>query len=166
MNNSYNINPYDHLFSEALFLFRYEACMDVTDSDHKPVRCIFSVELARVDEPKRRKLFGEIMTSNKKIRRILEEQCNVPDAILSTNNIILQDSDMSVLRITNKSGEDKALFKVICEGQCTIKDRKQGSSHHPRGSYGFPRWLEVKFSATYSINYIVNISDFLVDMLS
>ncbi|XP_076889266.1 type II inositol polyphosphate 5-phosphatase 15-like isoform X2 [Bidens hawaiensis] len=140
-------------------VLQYEACMDVTDSDHKPVRCIFNVELARVDEPKRRKLFGEIIKSNKKIRHILEEQCNVPDAILSTNNIILQDNDTSVLRITNKSGEDKALFKVICEGQCTIKDRKQTSSHHPRGAYGFPRWLEVK--PTVGIiepNHIVEIS--------
>ncbi|KAI3793604.1 hypothetical protein L1987_36224 [Smallanthus sonchifolius] len=140
-------------------VLQYEACMDVTDSDHKPVRCIFSVELARVDEPKRRKVFGEIITSNNKIRRILEEQCNVPDAILSTNNIILQDNDTSILRITNRSGEDKALFKVICEGQCTIKDRKQASSHHPRGAYGFPRWLEVK--PTVGIiepNHIVEIS--------
>ncbi|KAF5770434.1 putative phosphoinositide 5-phosphatase transcription factor WD40-like family [Helianthus annuus] len=140
-------------------VLQYEACMDVTDSDHKPVRCIFSVELARVDEPKRRKLFGEIMTSNNKVRRILEEECKFPEAILSTNNIILQDNDTSVLRITNKSGEDKALFKVICEGQCNIKDGKQASSHHPRGSYGFPRWLEVK--PTVGIiepNHIVEIS--------
>ncbi|KAL8247454.1 hypothetical protein R6Q59_008670 [Mikania micrantha] len=140
-------------------VLQYEACMDVTDSDHKPVRCVFSVELARVDEPKRRKVFGEIITSNNKIRRILEEQCNVPDAIISTNNIILQDNDTSVLRITNKCGKDKAIFKVICEGQCTIIDRKQASSHHPRGSYGFPRWLEVK--PTVGIiepNHIVEIS--------
>lgn len=117
--------------------------MDVTDSDHKPVRCIFSVELARVDESKRRKLFGDFIKSNKKIRRILEEQCKVPDAVLSTNNIILQDNDKSILRITNKCGEDKALFRVVSLGQCTIKDGKQASSHIPRGSYGFPRWLEV-----------------------
>ncbi|CAL9765758.1 unnamed protein product [Musa acuminata subsp. burmannicoides] len=32
----------------------YEACMNVTDSDHKPVRCIFCVEIARVDESIRR----------------------------------------------------------------------------------------------------------------
>ncbi|XP_071705954.1 type II inositol polyphosphate 5-phosphatase 15-like isoform X2 [Rutidosis leptorrhynchoides] len=125
-------------------ILQYEACMDVTDSDHKPVRCIFSVELARIDESKRRKMYGEIIKTNSKIRRVLEEQFNVPDAILSTNNIILHDNDKSILRITNKSGEDEALFKVLCEGQCTIKDGKQASSHRPRGSYGFPRWLEVK----------------------
>nr|XP_043632597.1 type II inositol polyphosphate 5-phosphatase 15 isoform X2 [Erigeron canadensis] len=140
-------------------VIQYEACMDVTDSDHKPVRCIFNVELARVDESRRRKIFGEVIKSNKKIRSILEEQCNVPEAIPSTNNIILHDRDSSVLRITNKCGEDEALFKVICEGQCTIKDGKQASSHRPRGSYGFPRWLEVK--PTVGIiepNHIVEIS--------
>ncbi|XP_071734720.1 type II inositol polyphosphate 5-phosphatase 15-like [Rutidosis leptorrhynchoides] len=128
----------------ASSILQYEACMDVTDSDHKPVRCIFSVELARVDESKRRKLYGEIIKTNEKIRRALEEQCNVPDVIFSTNNIILHDNDKSILRITNKCGEDKALFKVICEGHCSIKDGKQASSHRPRSSYGFPRWLEVK----------------------
>lgn len=140
-------------------VLQYEACMDVTDSDHKPVRCILSVELARVDEAKRRKVFGEIIKSNETIRRILEEQCNVPDAILSTNNIILHDNDKSILRITNKCGEDKALFRVICEGQCTIKDGKQASSHRPRGCYGFPRWLAV--TPTVGIiepNHIVEIS--------
>ncbi|KAG8047853.1 hypothetical protein GUJ93_ZPchr0008g12565 [Zizania palustris] len=28
----------------------YEACMDVTDSDHKPVRCTFSVDIARANQ--------------------------------------------------------------------------------------------------------------------
>ncbi|KAF2292043.1 hypothetical protein GH714_000300 [Hevea brasiliensis] len=37
---------------------QYDACMDVTDSDHKPVRCIFSVDIARVDESVRRQEFG------------------------------------------------------------------------------------------------------------
>ncbi|XP_024971665.1 type II inositol polyphosphate 5-phosphatase 15 isoform X1 [Cynara cardunculus var. scolymus] len=140
-------------------VLQYEACMDVTDSDHKPVRCIFGVELARVDEPKRRKLFGEIIKSNKKIRHILEEQCKVPDTILSTNNIILQDTDKSILRITNKCGEDKALFRVVCEGQGTIKDGKQASIHHARGSFGFPRWLEVKPTVgVIEPNHIVEMS--------
>lgn len=140
--------------------------MDVTDSDHKPVRCILSVELARVDEAKRRKLFGEIIKSNEKIRRILEEQCNVPDAILSTNNIILHDNDKSILRITNKCGEDKALFRVICEGQCTIKDGKQASSHRPRGCYGFPRWLAVIFSyASLYFTFILFLGLYNSDLL-
>ena len=117
--------------------------MDVTDSDHKPVRCIVSTEIARVDESIRRQEFGEIIGSNENIRCMLEELCKVPETIVSTNNIILQNQDTSVLRITNKCGKDKALFEIICEGQCTVKEDGQASNHHPRGSFGFPRWLEV-----------------------
>ncbi|KAA8538834.1 hypothetical protein F0562_025526 [Nyssa sinensis] len=126
---------------------QYEACMDVTDSDHKPVRCIFSVEIARVDESVRRQEFGEIMVSNEKILCILEELCKVPETVVSTNNIILQNLDTSILRITNKCGKVKALFEIICEGQSTIKEDGQASDHHPRGSFGFPRWLEVNPAA-------------------
>ncbi|PSR98150.1 Type II inositol polyphosphate 5-phosphatase [Actinidia chinensis var. chinensis] len=122
---------------------QYEACMDVTDSDHKPVRCIVSTEIARVDESIRRQEFGEIIVSNENIRCMLEELCKVPETIVSTNNIILQNQDTSVLRITNKCGKDKALFEIICEGQSTVKEDGQASNHHPRGSFGFPRWLEV-----------------------
>lgn len=128
-------------------VLQYKACMDVTDSDHKPVRCIFNVEIARVDESIRRQEFGEIIVSNEKIRRMLDELYRVPEAIVSTNNIILQNQDASILRITNKCGKDKAVFRVICEGQTTTKDGKQESNYHPRGSYGFPRWLEVKPTA-------------------
>uniref|UniRef100_A0A5B7BWU2 Putative type II inositol 1,4,5-trisphosphate 5-phosphatase FRA3 isoform X2 n=1 Tax=Davidia involucrata TaxID=16924 RepID=A0A5B7BWU2_DAVIN len=126
---------------------QYEACMDVTDSDHKPVRCMFSVEIARVDESVRRQEFGEIMGSNEKIMCVLEELCKVPETIVSTNNIILQNLDRSILRITNKCGKDKALFEIICEGQSTIKEDGQASNHRPRGSFGFPRWLEVSPAA-------------------
>ncbi|XP_071921675.1 type II inositol polyphosphate 5-phosphatase 15-like [Coffea arabica] len=124
-------------------VLQYEACMDVTDSDHKPVRCIFSVEIARVDESLRRQEFGEIIESNGKIKQLREELCRIPEAIMSTNNIILQNQDVSILRITNKSGRTKALFEIICEGQSTIKDDGQASDHRPRGSFGFPQWLEV-----------------------
>ncbi|KAG0465609.1 hypothetical protein HPP92_019773 [Vanilla planifolia] len=47
-------------------ILQYEACMDVTDSDHKPVRCIFSSDIARLDEVIRRKLYGEITVSMRK----------------------------------------------------------------------------------------------------
>lgn len=124
-------------------ILQYEACMDVTDSDHKPVRCIFSVDIARVDESVRRQEFGEIIGSNKRIRHMLEELCKIPDTIVSTNNIILQNQDTSILRITNKSGKYEALFEIICEGQSTIKEGGLASDHQPRGSFGFPRWLEV-----------------------
>ncbi|XP_017241821.1 type II inositol polyphosphate 5-phosphatase 15 isoform X2 [Daucus carota subsp. sativus] len=124
-------------------VLQYEACMDVTDSDHKPVRCIFNVEIARVDNSIRRQEFGEIMGSNEKIRHMLVEQNKVPETIVSTNNIILQNQDTSVLRITNKSGEDIALYEIVCEGEFTIHESGQLSSNHSFGSFGFPRWLQV-----------------------
>lgn len=124
---------------------RYDACMDVTDSDHKPVRCIFSVDIARVDESVRRREFGDIMKSNEEIRHRLKEQSEIPETIVSTNNIILQNQDTTILRITNKCGKNNALFEIICEGQSTINEDGQASDHHPRGSFGFPRWLQVNF---------------------
>ncbi|KAG1330845.1 Type II inositol polyphosphate 5-phosphatase 15 [Cocos nucifera] len=121
----------------------YEACMDVTDSDHKPVRCIFSVEIARVDELTRRQEYGEIIASNEKIRSLLEEFREVPETIVSTNNIILQNQDSCILRITNKCEKNKAIFEIICEGQSTIKDGGNSSKLSTRASFGFPLWLEV-----------------------
>ncbi|XP_052192687.1 type II inositol polyphosphate 5-phosphatase 15 isoform X2 [Diospyros lotus] len=126
---------------------QYEACMDVTDSDHKPVRCMFNVEIARVDESIRRQEFGEIIVSNENTRGVLEELHKVPETIVSTNNMILQNKDSSILRITNKCQKDKALFEIICEGESATKEEGQASNHHPRGSFGFPRWLEVIPSA-------------------
>lgn len=119
--------------------------MDVTDSDHKPVRCIFGVEVARVDESVRRQEFGEIIRSNEKVQRMLEQLAKVPEAIVSTNNIILQNQDTSILRITNKCKKDRAIYEISCEGMSTIKEDGKASDHRPRGSFGFPRWLEVIF---------------------
>lgn len=118
--------------------------MDVTDSDHKPVRCIFTVDIARVDESLRRQEFGEILKSNEKIKCIIEEQCKIPETIVSTNNIILQNQDTSILRITNKCGDKDAFFDIICEGQSIIKEDGPRSDYC---SFGFPRWLEVTFQA-------------------
>lgn len=122
---------------------QYQASMDVTDSDHKPVRCIFTLDIARVDESIRRQELGEILESNGKIKCMLEELCKIPETIVSTNNIILQNQDTSILRITNKCGKKDALFEIICEGQSIIKEDGHASDHCPRGSFGFPRWLEV-----------------------
>ncbi|KAF8402419.1 hypothetical protein HHK36_013374 [Tetracentron sinense] len=140
-------------------ILQYEACMDVVDSDHKPVRCIFSVDISRIDESIRRQEFGGIIRSNEKIRSLLEELCNVPEIIVSTNNIILQNQDTSILRITNKCGKDKAMFEIVCEGQSTVKEDGQAQDHHPRGSFGFPRWLEVTPAAgIIKPNQIVEVS--------
>ncbi|KAJ7978310.1 Type II inositol polyphosphate 5-phosphatase [Quillaja saponaria] len=124
-------------------ILQYEACMDVTDSDHKPVRCIFTVDIARVDESIRRQEFGEILGSNEKIKCLLEETCKIPETIVSTNNIILQNQDTLILRVTNKGVKDIALFEILCEGQSTMKVDLKASDQCSRGSFGFPRWLEV-----------------------
>ncbi|PON45556.1 hypothetical protein TorRG33x02_328450, partial [Trema orientale] len=124
-------------------ILQYEGCMDVTDSDHKPVRCIFTVDIARVDESVRRQGLGEILGSNNKVKCMLENLGKIPETIISTNNIILQNQDTSILRITNKCGEKDALFEIVCEGQSTVNNDGLTSDHCPRGSFGFPRWLEV-----------------------
>ncbi|XP_031392419.1 type I inositol polyphosphate 5-phosphatase 12-like isoform X2 [Punica granatum] len=122
----------------------YEACMDVTDSDHKPVRCKYSVNIAHVDRSVRREELGKIVTSNENIRSMLEEIRYVPETIVSTDNICLKNQDTHILRITNRSSKDTAVFKFICEGQTTVKEDAQSSpDYHPRGSYGLPRWLEI-----------------------
>nr|ADE77646.1 unknown [Picea sitchensis] len=72
-------------------VIRYDACMDVKDSDHKPVRCMFSVDIACVDERIRRREFGGLLCFNKEIKTLLEEYNRIPDTIVSTNNIVLQD---------------------------------------------------------------------------
>ncbi|KAF8038425.1 hypothetical protein BT93_B1078 [Corymbia citriodora subsp. variegata] len=122
---------------------RYESCMDVTDSDHKPVRCMFNVDIARVDESVRRQEFGEVVAHNERVKLMLKGLFMIPETIVSTNNIILQNQDTSILRITNKSGKSDALFQIICEGVSMIKDNGQALDHHPRGSFGFPQWLRI-----------------------
>ncbi|KAJ7947426.1 Type I inositol polyphosphate 5-phosphatase [Quillaja saponaria] len=124
-------------------ILQYDACMDVTDSDHKPVRCKFNVKIAHADRSIRRKEFGEIVRSNEKIRSMLEELCYVPETTVSTDNIVLQNQDTSFLHITNKSMKDKAIYKIFCEGQSTVKDVRDSPEYCPRGAFGFPRWLEV-----------------------
>lgn len=119
--------------------------MDVTESDHKPVRCKFNVQIAHADRSVRRQEFGNIIRYNEKIRSLIEESRNVPETVVSTNNIVLQNQDTCILRITNKCMKEKAVFNIICEGQCTIKDDGEEPEYRSRGSYGFPRWLEVVF---------------------
>lgn len=123
--------------------------MDVTDSDHKPVRCKYGVNIAHIDRSVRREELGKIIKSNEEIRLMLGELCYVPETIVSTDNIRLENQDTHILRITNRSSKDRAVFKFICEGQTTVKEDAQGSpDYRPRGSCGLPRWLEV-LSADY-----------------
>lgn len=122
----------------------YEACMDVTDSDHKPVNCTFSVDLARVNELIRRQEYGKIIESNEKLHCLFQESHRVPDTIISTNNIILENEETVVLRITNNCGSKKSAFEILCEGQSTSKQDGTKTDFIPRASFGLPHWLEVQ----------------------
>lgn len=121
----------------------YEACMEVTDSDHKPVRCKFNIQISHADRSVRRKEFGDIIKSNEKVRSIFEELLYIPETVVSTNTIILQNQESSVFCITNKCLKDDVTFRIISEGQSSIKDEGDVRDYHPRGAFGFPRWLEL-----------------------
>uniref|UniRef100_A0A5B7APF2 Putative type I inositol 1,4,5-trisphosphate 5-phosphatase 12-like n=1 Tax=Davidia involucrata TaxID=16924 RepID=A0A5B7APF2_DAVIN len=78
-------------------ILQYEACMDVIESDHKPVRCKFNVEIAHVDRSVRRQEFGKIIKSNDQIRSLLKDFSYVPETVVNTNSIILQNQDASTI---------------------------------------------------------------------
>lgn len=134
--------------------------MDVTESDHKPVRCKLNLSIAHVDKTIRRQEFGRILRSNDEIKTCLEALRFVPETSVSTNNIELQNQDTFNLKITNRSGEETVFFQIICEGQCTIKADVATPEYRSRGSLGIPRWLEVlsilKIRTSYSFyNFMV-----------
>lgn len=118
--------------------------MDVTESDHKPVRCKFNLDIACVDRSVRRQEFGRILRSNEEIKSNLEALRFVPETTVGDNTVVLQNQDMFNLKITNRSGGETAFFQIVCEGQSTIKEDEVISGCRPRGSLGFPRWLEVR----------------------
>nr|CAB3457481.1 unnamed protein product [Digitaria exilis] len=122
----------------------YVACMDVTESDHKPVRCTFSVDIARVDELIRRQEYGEIIESNGKVRSLLQEACFVPETTVSISEITLENQENIVFQITNKCETSKAAFEILCDGQSIKKEDGTKSEVQPRASFGFPLWLEVQ----------------------
>jgi hypothetical protein len=117
--------------------------MDVTESDHKPVRCTFSVDIARVDELIRRQEYGEIIESNGKVRSLFHDACFVPDTTVSISEITLENQENIVFQITNKCETSKAAFEILCDGQSTKKEDGTKSELLPRASFGFPLWLEV-----------------------
>ncbi|KAH6809309.1 Endonuclease/exonuclease/phosphatase family protein [Perilla frutescens var. frutescens] len=122
---------------------QYEACMDVVESDHKPVRCKLNLDIAHVDKSVRRQEFGKILKSNEEIRSSIDALRFVPETTVSTNSIELQNQDTFNLKITNRSGEEYVFYRIACEGLCTIKDDVATPEYRLRGCLGFPRWLEV-----------------------
>ncbi|KAG6388382.1 hypothetical protein SASPL_149807 [Salvia splendens] len=118
---------------------QYDACMDVVESDHKPVRCKLNLDIAHVDKAVRRQEFAKILLTNEEIRSSIEELRFVPDTSVSTDTIELQNQDTFCFKITNPSPEHCVFFKITCLGPCANEDPNCRS----RGSFGFPRWLHV-----------------------
>lgn len=117
--------------------------MEVTDSDHKPVRCKFNVEVSRVDRSIRRREFGKIFQYNEKIRSLLDELHYIPEVAVSTSQISLQNQETFSLMITNIRRQDNVFFQITCRYQSAINKDKQTSGSRPRGSLCFPRLIEV-----------------------
>lgn len=122
---------------------RYEARMDVTESDHKPVRCKLNVDIAHVDRSVRRQEFGKILESHESIKPYLQALSFIPETSLNTNKILLNNHDTINFSITNQSKEHMVFYQILCQGQTTIADNEVTSEYRPRGSFGFPRWLQV-----------------------
>jgi hypothetical protein len=81
---------------------------------------------------------------DERVRVFLQDSCNVPETIVSTNNIILQTKGTTILRITNKGGERIVMYSIICEGVGIVNGEGDVSELSSRGSFGFPNWLEVQ----------------------
>ncbi|CAN4095624.1 unnamed protein product [Withania somnifera] len=127
----------------AASILQYDACMEVTDSDHKPVRCKFNVEVSRVDRSVRRQEFGKVFQYNDKIKSLLEKLRYIPEVAVSTSQIFLQNQETLSLIITNRSRQENAFFQITCQDQSAINKDEQTSGCRPRGFFFFPRWLEV-----------------------
>ncbi|XP_020245468.1 type I inositol polyphosphate 5-phosphatase 12-like [Asparagus officinalis] len=143
----------------------YDACLEVMGSDHKPVRCIFTVDVARVDELIRRQQFGEIVSSNEKARVLLEEFLNVPETIVSTNEILLTMLETFSLKITNKCSKDAASFEITCEVKSSFKDKNNSAEVPSKSPFGFPIWLKVLpasgiIKPGQSVDVALNLEDF------
>ncbi|CAN8285333.1 unnamed protein product [Cochlearia groenlandica] len=121
----------------------YEAAMDVTESDHKPVRCKLHANIAHTDKSVRRQEMGKIIKSNEKLGAMFEELKFVPETSVSTNSIILQSHDTFIFTIRNISPSSRAIFNIVCKGQSLVRDDGDEQEMNSRGTFGLPRWLEV-----------------------
>lgn len=113
--------------------------MEATDSDHKPVKCILNVDIAHVDERVRRREFGEIISTNTKVKGLLEELKIVPEFSVSTNSVNLHNEDIFVVRVVNKNRREKAVFDIFSADALS----PSGEHQYKRGF--FPKWLKVSF---------------------
>jgi hypothetical protein len=107
--------------------------MEATDSDHKPVKCVFNLDITHVDKQMMRQKYGEIMSSNKKVLHFLQGLEAFPEVIISSSDIVLQDQSPSSVKLRNMSAKETACFQII--GQTPNSSGTRCS--------GFPPWLKV-----------------------
>ncbi|KAL6841983.1 hypothetical protein ACP4OV_028183 [Aristida adscensionis] len=112
----------------------YDSCMEATDSDHKPVKCVFNLDIAHVDKQIMRQKYGEIMSSSKKVLYLLQGLEAFPEASISTNDVVLKDLSPSVVKLQNTSAKEIACYEII--------NQTQTPSSAVTCS-GFPTWLKV-----------------------
>ncbi|GJN21060.1 hypothetical protein PR202_gb08506 [Eleusine coracana subsp. coracana] len=82
---------------------QYDSCMEATDSDHKPVKCVFNLDITHVDKQTMRQKYGEIMNSNKKVLYLLQGLEALPEVNIGASDIILQDQSPSIVKLENRS---------------------------------------------------------------
>ncbi|GJM85014.1 hypothetical protein PR202_ga00741 [Eleusine coracana subsp. coracana] len=81
----------------------YDSCMEASDSDHKPVKCVFNLDITHVDKQTMRQKYGEIMSSNKKLLYLLQGLEALPEVNIGASGIILQDQSPSTVKLENRS---------------------------------------------------------------
>ncbi|CAD6250987.1 unnamed protein product [Miscanthus lutarioriparius] len=98
-----------------------------------------------------RQKYGEIMTSNKEVLDYLQGLEPFPEVNISTNDIILQDQNPSVVKLHNRSTKELACFEII------------GQTPNSSGTpfLGFPSWLKIAVA----IETLLDLEDVSLDEL-
>uniref|UniRef100_J3LCV2 Inositol polyphosphate-related phosphatase domain-containing protein n=2 Tax=Oryza brachyantha TaxID=4533 RepID=J3LCV2_ORYBR len=111
----------------------YDSCMEATDSDHKPIKCVFNLDIAYADKQIMRQKYGELISSNNKVVHLLQGLEAFPEVNINNTDIILQDRNPSAMKFQNRSMKATACFEII--GQAP----NLSSTHFS----AFPTWLKV-----------------------
>ncbi|XP_024524008.1 type II inositol polyphosphate 5-phosphatase 15 [Selaginella moellendorffii] len=121
----------------------YDSCMDALDSDHKPVRCLLNVDIAVINEAARRRAFCELMLNNPHVQKWMDQLNSVPETVVSTNKIILEDGVPSILKAINESSRQCVVFELRCEGDPAEATVSAAARVTVRAGFGLPPWLQV-----------------------
>eukprot|EP00850_Spirogloea_muscicola_P011526 SM000072S21160 [mRNA] locus=s72:58403:64831:- [translate_table: standard] len=132
-------------------VLRYDACMGVIDSDHKPVFCLLDVEMAVVDDAAQREQYGNVLRTDPMVVGALQQAELVPSATVSCRRLLLSGGSPSRVMIANTSPSDCAIFEICSDGDPTPTSCQCGNEDHgvlsaakgPKAGGGLPNWLQV-----------------------